>query len=269
MVYNRRRANKPPTNLGKMGKAANRAKQYAKPANIASVVSLSKQVQSMKKKIRRETEMKKYFPTDITSLVVGQVDVNNTGTQGSFLDVCNIPAGVNDGERVGISARLKGMHFRMQLLAQTAVTFPVKLVIDVFKTIDFSGSIGNVRDTIYEVDSISGVVDAQSTMNKEFVGKGKVYQLVSRRNVYLKADEYSGSQQQLKDIKFFVKQNQELSFAGPSTATPQNVRYIMFLRATVGNRNASTASTLPTVPVLTAGTGFVIRWRRTDYYTDS
>lgn len=269
MVYNRRRGRKPPTNLAKMGKANAKAKQYVKPANVASVVSLSKQIQSMKKKIRRETEMKKYFPTDITGLVVAQVDVNNSGTQGSFLDVCNIPAGVNDGERVGITARLKGMHYRMQLFAAAAVTFPTKIVIDIFKTMDFSGSLANIRDVIYEVDSISGVVDAQSTMNKEFVGKGKQFQLISRRNVYFKADDFSGAHQQLKDIKFFIKQNQELSYAGTSTSVPQNVRYIMFLRATTGNRNGTTASTLPTIPVLAVNTGFTVRWRRTDYYTDS
>lgn len=264
-MYKGRKGRK--TNLRKIVRGAGKARQYNRPAKMANVVQVAKQVQRLRKQIRRDTEMKKYFPVDLSAETVAQVDINNTGTRGQFLDVVNIPAGVNDGERVGISARLKGMHFRMQFLAQAGVTMPTMLYVDIFKTLDFGGSIASIRDTIYEVDSISGVVDAQSTLNKEFVGKGKKYELVKRRKVYLRPDDYSGSQQQLKDIKFFIKQNQAVEWAGPSTATPINVQYILFLRASVGNRS-STVSTLTTVPVLSPSTGYVVRWRRTDYYID-
>lgn len=239
-----------------------------KPAKMANVEALAKSISRMKKQLRKDTEMKEYSPVDLLSGIAGQINVNNSGALVIPINNMNIPAGVGRSERVGEEARLKGIHFRFQIFGQTSVTFPSNMIIDVFKTHDFSASSAALRDQIYEVDSMSGVVDYHSTINKEVVGKDKLYQLISRKLVYFKADDFSGSQQQWKDLKFFVKQNQLVTYAGPSTQTPYNVRYFVIIRGSCGNVS-STVSTLPTVAVLSPSSGYVVRMKYTDYYTDN
>lgn len=245
-------------------------RKYVRKPRVPTVKKLARQVKIMKNTIRRDVEVKEYTPTDQTSIVVGQLNVNNTGTAVSQLNICNIGAGVGKDGRVGVKTKLIGLHIRFQFIQQANNVVNNRIIVEVWKTRDFAASDAGIRDLIYDTDSISGVVDANSTKNSEFI-KSKsnptgLFELVGSRSLYCPEDSLANGNY-FRDMKMFIKQRQQLFYAGSSTGVPQNYRYFIVMRAQAGNVGASDSTLVP-VPIKTLSSGFVCRYQYTAYYTD-
>lgn len=244
---------------------ASKAKVRTRPAKMANVEALAKSISRLKKNLRKNVELKKYSPASLDAFNVGQVNINATGAVCRQLDIVNVPSGVNEAERVGTEVKLIGLQMRFQIQQQSTAVFYNKLIVEVYRTPDFQISLANVPATLYEIDSISGVVDANSTRAKEYM---KTYTRIAKKVVYLKQDQIT-SETVVKDFRMFIKQNQVLSYAGGSTGLPINYRYLVVYRCQNGNSNTSTASTLSTIPMVQANTGILVRTTHTDWYIDN
>lgn len=253
--------------LKKAGKQVAKAKAYTRPAKMANVVALAKQVNSIKKQIHRDTEVKQYTPADIFADIVGQVNINSTGAVAYDLEPCNIGAGVDVDTRVGNQVKMLGMHFRGQITNQSQTSLRQRIYIDIWKTTDYGVTATSLANLVYKPDSLSGQIDGNSTLDHDYVKNGQ-YKLICRKVYTLAEDAFSGANVQFKDFKFFVKTNQILNYAGSATDVPQNFRYICVIRAQHGNKNSTTPSTLSTIPVQIANSGSLVRMQHTDYYID-
>lgn len=270
-MIKKRRGYKARSPLKKALRVASKAKAKTRVAKVAHVETLAKSINRMKLQLRKETEMKQYTPVDLFANTVGQVDVNNSGARAFDLEVCKNDAGLANDQRIGLQTHLKGIFFRFQVTTQAQSEIANSLIFEVWKTSDFGGSLTAVIGQIYDNDSISGVVDANSTYNKEFI-KSKVnpnglFQMVGRRVCKIYSDNRSG-ELVYRDFKMFIKQNQLLSYAGNSNQAPLNIRYILVIRAQNGNRNTATPSTLSTIPIQVTNSGALVRFQHTDYYVD-
>lgn len=250
-----------------------RRKPYKKRAykSAVNVKKLSKQVLRIKNDMKRQNEVKELTPVDIYANTVGQVDANNSGARVFNLSAMSMPSGVNDGERIGIKVKLIGMSFRFQLNQQAVASLANRIIIDFYRTPDFQSADANLRDQLYDTDSISGVVDANSTRNHPFI-KSKfnptgIHELIGSKSVYVRRDDVTG-QSHVMDFKYFIKQNTILHYNGPSTQVPQNYRFFIVCRAQTGNRSGTTASTLPNLPTGATETGVLLRFQTTCYYVD-
>lgn len=259
----KRRARK--SNLKKVGRSNVRAKQYNRPAKVASVVAVAKSVSRLKKQMRREREMKEFENEAPLATVVGQVTGNNTGMYIADLDIMEIGEGASDKTRIGKKVMLKGIQTRLQFSSQSNTSTGINFLVEVFKTQDFGSSLTAIRDALYNVDSISGVVDYYSSHKNE--AKSWIKRVAVKR-VFLPHDTSSGINM-VRDIKMFIKQNQELTYTLGTTQIPQNYRYIICIRASVGNSANSTASTLTNIVHTTALTGAVVRLVSKCWYTDN
>lgn len=253
--------------LRKAARVAGKARARTRPAKMANVEALAKSVSRIKKQMYKDTEVKQYTPSDIVADIVGQVNINTDGYVAVDLQPCNIGAGVDIDTRVGNQVKMLGMHFRGQLTNQSNSTLRQRFYIDIWKTTDYGVTANAMVGLVYKQDSLSGLIDGNSTLDHDYVKTGQ-YKLVKRKVYTLAEDAFSGANVQFKDFKFFVKTNQILTYSGSGIDVPQNYRYIAVFRTQHGNKNSTTASTLTTVPVLTPNSGVLIRMQHTDYYID-
>lgn len=175
-------------------------------------------------------------------------------------------SGFKSNERVGNKVVLKGLHLKLQFVQLASAASANVVNIEVWKTHDFS-SLTQIRTILYDIDSISNVIDSNSSFNKDQMGKGAPYQLIGRKRVYIPADTVSGITQ-FKYTKMFIKQNQELLYGGATSQSPNNVRYFIVMRCQNGNINSSTQCTLTGVPITATSTGLKFWYHTVGYYTD-
>lgn len=269
MPYRRRGGRK--TGLSKALGADRKARAYNRPAKVASVANLAKQVKRMKTQIRREFEIKKWDTAAVQTGSIGQVNGNVTGAVGVDLNLCAMPSGLGNGERVGEKITLKGFQLRLQMVQQSAAAPANNFYVEIWRTTDFTAT-STAITYLYEVDSISGVIDYNSSINKDYAGKKNgyksLYQMVARKRIYIKEDTVS-SISQFKNIKVFVKQNQELMYSGGVSQNPNNVRYFMVIRAANGNASSTTASTVTGIPIAAVNTGAGYYASTTAWYVDN
>lgn len=257
--------------LKKAGKVANNAKSAAKPAKMANIVALSKQVKRLKTSMRREYELKKWDSSTIHNNTVGQVNGNISGVQIFDINLCQMASGLNANERVGEKTILKGIYLRMQLQQQISAAAKNMFYVELWRTSDFTAT-STIINYLYDIDSISSIIDYNSTYNKDYVGKKsgykQPYQLVARKRVVVKEDTVSNVSQ-FQNVKLFVKQNQELLYSGGANQSPTNVRYLCVIRAANGNSSSGTTSTLTGVPITAVSTGAQYWASFTAWYTDN
>lgn len=242
------------------------AKKAAAPKKFGYVKSrgnLLKDVSMLKKMVRRTKPEVKYITNPVSSDLVGQVDGNGGGASGFFItNTCG--AGVGVGDRNGLETKLIGINMRMQFSQQSAATGPIRLIMDVFKFTDRSSTIANLVNLIYQTDSISGVVDYNSTRNPSYV---REYKRIYSRKISLKPDNFSG-QLMLADLKGLIKQNQKLRYAATTTADAVNYGYAVIIRSDTGNKSTTTASTNTNIANTAVSTGVLYRIFYKTYYTD-
>lgn len=246
-------------------------KKRSNPKKV-TVAKLSRQVSRLSNSIKKDTEVKLYYPANVLSQTVGQVDVNATGAAAFDLVIMNLAEGVSYDDRVGLKAKLIGTSIRAQIQQQSACDFYNKYIVDLCATTDMTASATTIMNRVYNPDSISQVIDANSTRDyNQLKSKGNpqcdIWVLASK-SVVVGKDATTATQLGFKDFKMFVKQNVQLIWAGGAINPPGNYRMLMFVRAQSGNKSTSTASTLPQVPATAINTGGVIRFSFTNYYTD-
>jgi len=265
-MYKRRYRRGRKTALKRVMSGARKVSTLNKKAKVINVVAVARSLARFKKEVRKDVEMKKWSPTSMIAGLVGQVNGNGTAAYVADLDILNTGQSVDQDDRIGVKVNLKGIHLRCQLQQQSNAQIPMKCIVEIWKTADFGGSLNSIRDSIFAVDSISGVVDINSTKNPEYLG---IYKCIASKTVWLAGDNPSTSLTMVKDFKMFIKQRQMLSYAGASATVPQNVRYFMTIRASNGNISSNTISTLSSIPVVAQSSGAIIRYQTTAYYTDN
>jgi len=238
----------------------------------SSVAKLSRQVAKIKSSMSKAVEVKRNYATNgPLVLTCGQVNVDNTGARAIPLLIMNMGAGVTDTERVGVKVKLIGISLRCQLIQQSAGVAPGRYIMDIYRTNEFAANEASLLSLLYNVDSVSGVVDANSTRNNDIIvsktNPQGVYTPIYSKSIYVAPDTFSGNTM-YKDFKIFIKRQDILQYVNATTAYPNNVRYIITMRAQCGNSSTTTASTIPTIPVQVANTGCLLRYNATCYYTD-
>lgn len=227
---------------------------------VTDIKKLKKTVNSMKKSV----EVKRSIELNVASYSVGQVNANNTGALCIYAPVSTAD-GVDIVNRVGSKVRLIGYSIRGQIAQMSALVTPMRILVEVWKTDDVVTSpVGNHLPYIFNADSISGVIDINSTRVPQYM---KVYKRVYGKNYYLAPDNYSGLTQ-IKDFKIFIKQQQNLEFVGTSSTAPSNVCYLITVRCSTGNNSTGTASTLPNIVNTAVNTGCYFRAVSNMFFTD-
>lgn len=231
---------------------------------VKSEGNLVKDVNRLKKLVKKVKPEVKYIQPAGGNDLVGQVSVNATGSNGFFItNTCG--SGVGNGDRVGNETKLIGINCRLQIQQMSASTQPIRCIFEIFKFTDRTSSISQMLPYIYQPDSISGVIDYNSTRNPSYINE---YKRIASRKVYLRADNFSG-QAINTCVKMFVKQNQKLRYSSTTSADAVNYGYALFVRADNGNRDGATASTLTNIPVTATSTGARYYYVFKTYFTDS
>lgn len=249
-----------------------RGKRKNLPKKATTVAKLSRQVAKLSNSIKKDVEVKQYYPANVLAGTVGQVDVNATGAFAVDLGIMNLAEGVSIDDRVGVKCKLIGTSIRAQIQQQSACDFYNKYIVDIVGTMDMNASATTILNRIYNPDSISQVIDANSTRDYNQL-KSKTNPmcdtfLIASKRVTVSKDATTATQLGFKDFKMFIKQSVQLLWAGGAINPPNNFRMLMFIRAQAGNKSTATASTLPQVPATAINTGGVIRFSFTNYYTD-
>jgi len=244
-------------------KVTKKPKRVIRRPRRTSVARLSKQITSIKKTMRKETEMKWFISHDATSYTVGQVDANVAGFR-AIAFTHNIPSGPTQAERIGRKVQLKGLFFRCTLQQQTNLASNSKYRFELWKSRQYFATTDDFVNQVYDNDGLSGLRDAYSSKNTT---ERSNHKLVYSKTMYLKLDSYSNVTT-LNNYKFFIKQRQTLEYANDATGPEQNVFYYIVLFAYQGNRNTSTASTLPLIQLTAANTGATFTFTAKSYYTD-
>lgn len=259
-TYNNRYQRKKSYSKSKSKKAPKKFNYVKKEGNLVKDVAYLKKMVA-----RAKPEVKQYLAT-ATSDLVGQVDGNGGGTSG-FMIRTNIGGGVGAyGVRIGEEIKLIGIQLRMQFQQQSACAIPTRYVIDVFRLSDPAATIGDVISRAYNTDTITSLIDYNSTLNQLYKSD---YKLIFRRKLYLAQDNLANVNMN-KDLLTLIKQNINLKYNGTSTADAVNYQYALVVRADSGNRSTTTANTnLSTIINQTAvntGAKYAYTWKL--YYTD-
>lgn len=247
---------------GRKNSLPNKKFNYAKRShNLAKDVSkLQKVVKGMSKSV----EVKRSQELGVSSNVVGQVNVNNTGAL-CITATLNTGDGVDMISRIGEKIKLIGYSIRGQIAQQTLASTPCRVLVEVWKTQDVVTSpISNHLNYLFNADTISGVIDINSTRVAAYLD---TYKRVFAKNYYIGSDTVSGVAM-LKDFKIFIKQKQMLHYIGTSAVEPSNIRYLITVRCSTGNCNTSTNSTLPNLANTGATTGLYFRCVSNMFFTD-
>lgn len=247
-------------------------KKRSNPKKV-TVAKLSRQVSRLSKSVKRDTEVKQYSSVNAMAGTVGQVDVNATGLYAADMVIMNLAAGVDADERIGLKVKLIGTSIRIQIQQQSACDFYNKFIIDIVGTTDFGATPNTIANRIYNADSISQVIDANSTrdynqLRTKTNGGLQDSWIMASRSLVVGKDSTTATQPGFKDIKMFVKSNQQLIWGGPALNPPGNMRMLIIVRAQAGNKSTGTASTLPNIPSQLINTGAFFRCQFTNYYTD-
>lgn len=240
------------------------AKVYA-PKKAINVSRLESKVNGLLKKQKKEVEMKKQTLASPVSSSLGQVNNNGSGVLCLDITGCmSIGSAAGGSDRVGLKANLKGIFLRYQVQQQSALAIGVKYILEVWKTNDTNIATGSFPGMVFNTDSISGVIDYNSTRSMLY---RNIYKRVYAKSFYIPPDNLS-SVNSFIDKKVLIKQRQLLEWPTTATSNPQNVRYLVTIRASAGNLNTTTASTLSNIPLTAVNTGATCYIMATSYFTD-
>lgn len=231
---------------------------------VKSKGNLAQDVKYLKKMVKRSRPEVKFYQVTPSSNLVGQVDGNDSGAS-AFAISNTIGGGVGSySARVGEEMNLIGIQLRLQFQQQSANNLATKYKVEVFRLSDDSVTLAEIINRVYEADTISQVVDINSTRNQLYMSD---YKKIGSRTVYLPADNMSGTNM-IKDLKMFIKRQDRLRFNGTGTANSVNYQYVCIVRANSGNRSTTTASTNALVSQTAVSTGAKYTYYYKNYLTD-
>jgi len=232
---------------------------------VKSQGNLVKDVKYLKKMVKRDKPEVKMITSTPTSDTVGQIDGTGGGASGFLI---NLSTGGGVGAyaaRLGEEIKLIGINLRLQFSQQSAASSPAYFIVNVVRFDDPTADISGVINKTFSNDTISGVVDTNSTRNQLYLTD---YKIVFSKRIYMPADNIS-SQKMVKDMKVLVKQNFILKYNGTSTAAPVNSRYALIVRASNGNKSASVAGSNTLLTQTAVSTGYVYSHFTKSYFTDA
>jgi len=240
-------------------------KNYPKTA-VAKTQNIARDVAKLKKQLKQQRPEVKYIDAQLTptGYSFGQVNVNSTGAVALFLPTAILNSG-QQGGRVGDEIRNIGIQMRLQLRQMSNLHTACRVIMDVFKTDDILASASDYLPLLYDTDTISGVIDYNSTRVPSTL---KVYNKIFSKNIYLAPDDYNGNVI-FKDIKALIKRQDVLKYVGSTSVECNNIRYVVTFRASTGNANSSTASTLPLVINTNVSSGCIAYLTTKMYFTDN
>ena len=219
---------------------------------------LAKDVLTIKRSLNTE---KKYIDTgEVATTPVGQCNVNASGNV--YTDITpRPPVGTGFQDRVGKSIKVVAMSLEYQLVQQTNTVGARRFCLYVIKT--KGEPQGTVGTEFMDTNPITGVIDYMSNRDVNFMKK---YQVIAKRNIYLKDDSLSG-QAQIATGKIIMKLNHHVQFDDNTTQyTDGQIGW--FIVADSGNAGTS-ASTLSNVAVSTALTGASLQTYSRFWYVDN
>jgi len=202
-------------------------KNYRKTA-VAKTSVIARDVAKLKKQLKQQRPEVKYIDAQLTptGYSFGQVNYNSTGAVALFLPTAILNSG-QQGGRVGDEIRNIGIQMRLQIRQMSALTTPCRVIMDVFKTDDILASASDYLPFLYDTDTISGVIDYNSTRVPSTL---KVYHKIFSKNFYLAPDGFSGNTM-IKDFKTLIKRQDLLKYVGSSSVECNNTRYVVTFRA--------------------------------------
>lgn len=243
---------------------ARKAKAPRKFTYVTKTRNLVKDVSMLKKMVKKSKPEVKYLDPQLApnSYSFGQVMVNASGAVAFFLPTA-LSAGSAQGQRNGEVVTNIGLQIRAQIRQQSSNTKPGTVILEVFKTSDILGTVSDYIPLIYDPDTISGVIDYNSSRVAQ---NKKEYTRIFSRTLRFPADTYSGVIQ-LKDMKALIKRRDRLNYLGSGSTESNNCRYVCILRASVGNYGGA-PSTITTIAEAGASTGWVCNIATKMYFTD-
>lgn len=256
----------------KKGKGRRYAKKASGPkkfnyvkrtGNLArDVAKLKKQVKNVKPEVK--TTQGDYSQPYIVAC--GQVDANATGAH--IMDITpQLACSGNEGGRIGDNVKFIGMAFRMKLQQMSALSIRSRYRIELWKTYEMSAPVSIWLSQVYKADSISGVIDYNST--KALINR-KMNKLIASRRGSIEPDAITTTNT-YRDIKLFVKRQDVADFSINTATEPSNFRYLLVVTMDGGNCNTTTACTITnpySVPLTAVNTGIYLSYTINFYYID-
>lgn len=218
---------------------------------------------------------KKSITLGITSVTLGQVNVNSTGA-GQY-DITPVPPqDATASGRNGNSIKLCSSLLQVQLQGMSLTTSKHTLYLDIFKVngtpvAPFVVGATTIPATeIYNPGIFSSVIDGTST---RYQNNFSDYTLVKSMKIVLPAEQLANEVSN-KTLKIPLRYNRgkghHIRYDGTSGTTSDiaNGQLVMILRVDVGNLNTVTPSSL-NVPITATSTGVIFRWGIQHWYYDN
>lgn len=225
--------------------------------------SLSRKVNLLMRAAK--TTEKKSVTISPTTVSVGQCNINADAYY--WQDISPIVSeGTTISQRVGNQIKITSFQMRIQLRQMANLGTAAKYILEVFTPKnDFvsSASIGSV----FKADTITGLVDYHALRNPDYYSE---YTRIMKKTLYLKADSYSAQPNLMSDyqINYKFKNPMICKYANDGT-TILHGQLFMVLRASTGNINGATASTLTQIGNTNALSGAYLDMMTKIFYTDT
>lgn len=242
----------------------NRYGRGAKQLLIKGVPQLAKDVLMMKKMLNAE---KKRVVLNNGGYTVGQCSTNGQGFL-AFEVTPVMSQGATSSTRNGSSIKLNSSFMKFQFVHQANTTQPIRLRLQLIHIpgLPTSNITGFINSMLIPNPFITGgtIRDYNSQPNPDYF---KQYRVITKRNIYLPPDQYSGATS-IKDIGIPIKyKNHHVRFNADTNDVTAG-QLIVLITADSGNMGG-TASTLGNIPVTGVSTGALVNYNIIHYYYDN
>jgi len=214
---------------------------------------------------------KKVFNQIYTNQNLGQVNINGTGAL--CYDITPlIPQGSGQDERNGASVKLHSALYQFQFTQLSALSINQKIIIEFWKTVGTTLSTTELLTKTFDNATFSTVIDTNSPRQQANFGD---FKLIRRIVKTLPSDNINADATTATfdvPIKFNRGQGHHIRLVKTLASNPvsdiTNGQIYMTIRASVGNANQVSASTL-SVPLTATSTGSVMRFAYRTWYYDN
>ncbi|AXH75842.1 MAG: hypothetical protein [Cressdnaviricota sp.] len=231
-------------------------------------------------KSRLNSEKKEKREVEITSGKVGQVFGDLNGYW--FQDITpTLGQGTGADERVGNSLKMTGCNLNFQFMGQQNTLTGRKIKIGLYRVRDPSlgptdGSTDIVTD-VFDSNPLTGLFDfnaAKAYRNSKNDGIA----CIREKTVYLPKIQQLGTQtdranidyeKAYKTLNFPVKLNDLLRYEQDNDNLPNGFRYVIVVRADVGNSSTTANSNIQNIPVVSGHSGVEFRMGQRWWYVDN
>lgn len=240
-------------------------RKYARKPTVRGVRKIVQSVIS--KQVEKKHDDINLAATDYN---MGQVAGNAEAFYAGDITPYQIP-GSNPNQHTGSEIQITSAYLQLQLRQQSAAVAPCKVKFYLFRckgtnTETASALVGNLFLDNQFVGGGSGIIDANSQMNSDYMGN---YTMLRKWTVYMKPDQFSGQQMPVtRSIGFKFKKPLKVRWYTQTAGAYSEGRLILVALSDCGNCSTATASTLTNIPVSAVNTGQLLNFNMRWYYTD-